>query len=392
MSSPRASLPLAALYHPSFRDFAGAELVAAWIMQTLQPTHRLVLWALNQPDWKQVDARFGTCLAAAPPAVLTPALPQRLLRAALPNWGRQLRDSLVQQQLQRFHRREAPALWLGTYNEAWLPAPGWLYIHHPECLSPAVASPDWPPWRRRLFAAVHSTSFAVGHRAAVGPAGHRKLANSRWTQEKYAGAGGGPSMLLYPPVPPFDAGLPWNKRQNRVVMLGRWAPAKGLIRAIEIVAAARNTGAADLRLAFAGFWHAPVEQRREIEAAAAPHDWIEWHERPSRAEIMALAGRSRYGLHAMVGEHFGIAVAELATAGCIVIVPDTGGPPEIVSDQRQTYSNVPAAVQKLLTIISSPDIQAELHAKARKSGLRFSPTRFMNEFSRAIATAGSSVP
>lgn len=379
--------PHAVLYHPSFRDFAGAELVAAWIMQSLQATHRPVVWAMNPPDWGRIDRRFGTNLSSHPPQALSYTRVQRLFAFTSKKRGALLLDALVQRQLRHFHLRNPSSLWLGTYNESPLPAPGWLYLHHPERMRRPRAEPSWPWLRKRLYAASKFAADQVGFNAAVPPDRHRKLANSRWTQQAYAAIGGGESQVVYPPVPPFAAGLPWAQRQDRVVMLGRWAMKKGMLRAIEIVRQVRAAGT-PLTLAFAGFWHCPPSQQREIETAAAGKPWITWHENCSRAELMQLAGSSRYGLHAMEGEHFGIAVAELLTAGCIVVVPQNGGPAEIVGDSRQTYLNADEAVEKLRGITGAPALQSELHARARPQGLRFAPPNF----SRALLAALEIIP
>ena len=50
----------------------------------------------------------------------------------------------------------------------------------------------------------------------------------------------------------------------------------------------------------------------------------------SRDEVRALMATHRYGIHGMREEHFGMAPAELARAGCIVWVPRGGGQMEIV--------------------------------------------------------------
>lgn len=333
-------------------------------------------------NWRKIDQRFGTTLSSDPPLALSYTRFQRLFAMTLQNHGLLLREALIQRQLQRFHHRNPGTLWLGTYNESPLPAPGWLYMHHPERMRRASGNPDWPWWRKQAYTINEFAAHHVGLKRTIPPQRHCKLVNSRWTQQAYAAIGGGDATVVYPPVPPFDTGLPWAARQDRVVVLGRWAMNKGLPRAIEIVGKVRESGI-PLTLAFAGFWHCPRENRRIIEAAAADKPWITWHENCSRQELMQLAGSSRYGLHAMEGEHFGIAVAELLTAGCVVLVPQNGGPAEIVGDSRQTYASTQEAIAKLTAITQSPEIQNEMHVRARAQGLRFSP----ENFSRALLAA-----
>ncbi len=159
-------------------------------------------------------------------------------------------------------------------------------------------------------------------------------------------------------------------------MLGRWVTYKRIDVAIRIVERARELGARDLELDLVGFWDEPAPDRKMLAELSANKGWIQWHENLGWAQINQLAGQCRFGLHAMVDEHFGIAVAELMTAGCVVLVHDSGGPPGIVEDRRQTYVDVEDGARRLHAIWSSPELASELHAQARSRGLKYSPEAF----------------
>ena len=61
----------------------------------------------------------------------------------------------------------------------------------------------------------------------------------------------------------------------------------------------------------------------------------------------------------MVGEHFGIAPAELQRGGCITFVPDDGGVVEIVGgDERLIYHSEEDAVEKIDRMLSDPELRA----------------------------------
>lgn len=383
-----ASRPVAVVCHRHFGPYAGAELVAAWIMQELGRDHDVVLSADQTPDWREVDARFSTNLAARPPRVLPP--PPRLLgilRHRHPAADRLVRIIYEQARLRHVHRTLRPRLWIGSYNECWLPVPGLIYQHHPDRLRLRERERAWSAPKLAAYDALHTASRASLLRSAP-PADHHIVANSDYTRRVRASLGARSHAVVHPPVPPFAPGLPWAEREDRVLMIGRWASSKRLDFAIDLVAAARRDGA-NLRLAFAGFWHSTPEQRALLQARAAGLDWIEWHESPARPELETLAGRSRYGLHAMLGEHFGIAVAELATAGCIVFAHDSGGPPEIVDDPQRCYTDAGDGAAKLLRVWRAPELQATLHARARPDALRFAPDRFTAEFRRQCEVVGA---
>lgn len=383
MSLPAAARPIL-LHHPGFQAFAGAELVTAWLLQTLGERHGDVrLHARQRIDWREVDRRFGTGLATRPPRPLRAAWSPLWIERALPAGGPMLALAREQQLLRKIHARLRPALWIGGYNETWLPAPGLIYLHHPERIRFAQVADDAPGLRARAYRAFRRR-IELNLALSAPPSRSRIIANSAWTAAAYRRVGGRADQVIHPPVPPFAPGLPWDRRENRVLVLGRWAPGKRLPAAITIVAAARAAGA-DLRLAFAGFWHAPADERRRLLALTAGLPWVEWIERPSRAELEALAGRSRYGLHTMLREHFGIAVAELSTAGCVVLAPADGGPAEILEDPRQLYHHDDEGADLLHRLATTPALQRSLHAAAPARGLRFSPGRFRDAVHAEIA-------
>jgi glycosyltransferase involved in cell wall biosynthesis len=88
----------------------------------------------------------------------------------------------------------------------------------------------------------------------------------------------------------------------------------------------------------------------------------------------------------MLDEHFGIAIAEMMTAGCIVFSHNSGGPPEILNDDRQLYDDVEEGVRIISHTVSSPTLQSELHENARPLGLRYSPASFCGSIRAEIET------
>ena len=75
----------------------------------------------------------------------------------------------------------------------------------------------------------------------------------------------------------------------------------------------------------------------------------------SREDLLALIPTYRYGIHGMAAEHFGMAPAEMAAAGCIVFVPNDGGQVEIVNrDPRLLYETVDDAVASITRIMRDP--------------------------------------
>ena len=129
--------------------------------------------------------------------------------------------------------------------------------------------------------------------------------------------------------------------------------------------------------------------RRIVRRIRAAGDWIQLHEDLSRAELDALIGRVRYGIHGMREEHFGMAPAEMVRAGCIVWVPDGGGQVEIVGDARLTYGSIEEGVAKITRTLGDADEQARLRAHLATRASLFSTERFMQQVRAAVAEAAA---
>ena len=83
-------------------------------------------------------------------------------------------------------------------------------------------------------------------------------------------------------------------------------------------------------------------------------------------------------------EAFGISVAEMVKAGCLVFVPGEGGQAEIVSHESLMYSGVEDAVEKINTVLRKPQLQAELRDHLEKQGAKFSTNAFMDGLRAAV--------
>jgi glycosyltransferase involved in cell wall biosynthesis len=98
--------------------------------------------------------------------------------------------------------------------------------------------------------------------------------------------------------------------------------------------------------------------------AQANSSWVTLHEDLSRGELAELAARQRYGMHAFKNEHFGMAVAEMVRAGCIPFVHNSGGPPEIVgNDRRLIYESEEDAAQKIMRVLGDPAAQEDIRQR-----------------------------
>ena len=212
------------------------------------------------------------------------------------------------------------------------------------------------------------------------------LVNSDWTGAQFRKVYGGTTTTVYPPIAMEPNRTPPVDRENAFVILGMITPHKQIETAVAIVERVRRAGH-DVRLRIIGGRRYGNYLRAIRKIAGAHGDWITLHVDATRAEVLALLGRSRYGIHATPDEHFGMAPAEMARSGCIVFVPDSGGQVEVVgSDQRLTWRSVDDAVAKITAVLDDVALQCELQQKLLEHSARFSVDRFRDQV-RAIVAA-----
>ena len=359
--------PCAVVSHPPFGVLGGGETVAAWTLQALVRDYEVTMLCRDPVDFAAIDERFGTALRAEPVRVATWPGWMRRAHRLWPGEGDRWRHLFQERCLQRLARGGRVAAWVSTFNESRLPAAGLQYVHFP-------AGDGAEGWAGRFYERIVD-SLRGGNLA--GPEAHRTLVNSRFTAAAWQAAHGRPAEVVYPPVPRLASGRAWSEREeHRMICLGRLLPGKGIERAARIVAGVRERGVT-LTLAVVGGWCCSWRERRRMEQALGGLAWIEWRGELPRAQLAALAAGSRYGLHGMVAEPFGIAVAELQAAGCVIFAPAEGGPAEILDEPGQLYADKDDAVEKILAVVCSAERQAALHARARARADRFAPERFV---------------
>jgi N-acetylglucosaminyl-diphospho-decaprenol L-rhamnosyltransferase len=180
-------------------------------------------------------------------------------------------------------------------------------------------------------------------------------------------------------------------RPPEVLVLGALVAWKRPDLALEAVALARRQ-LPELRVRLVG---APLQGQDDVlralqRRAARPdlHGRVELPGPTSRPEL-ALA-RAACLLHCAPLEPFGLAVAEALAAGCPVVVPDAGGPAEIVDDTCALLypaGDAAGAARALVELLSDPRRAAEMGASGRRRArARLDRGRSTAGFARALDT------
>jgi glycosyltransferase involved in cell wall biosynthesis len=363
---------------PSMQPPGGGNGVAAWMLQALQDRFDVTLLTFEQFDPDPINRFYGTQLDPRRIAIrrAAPGLAPLICRMPVPLG--MLRTSLM---IHAIRRIRAPYdLVVSANNEADFETPGIQYIHYPWRLMPRpVADLRWYHVKPALMA-YYALCDRLARMTRAGVTSNLSLVNSDWTGRLMVRwYGDVPTRTLYPPVAGDFPAVPWEARSDGFVCIGRIAPEKNLDRVFDIVSAVRRH-LPDAHLHLIGTDGGSAYSRRILRRAENERAWVTYHRDVRRSELVDIVSRQRYGIHGMTDEHFGMGIAEMVRAGCIVWVPDDGGQVEIVGDERLTYGRDEDGIAKIVPVVTDPVQQARLRAHLATRGQQFSSARFTAEF------------
>lgn len=373
------------IVQPYFQQ-GGAELVSGWTIQALKDLAPVSVLTFEEITPEQLNRRFGTDLRSGDFEVVKTTLPV-LSRTTISRFSL-LKLHWLMRKCKEWPDKEA--LFFSTSSEMDFGRPGIQYVDFPHFAERALHdmglfSPQQrfhrPSWLRTVYlqAGRIVSGFSEG-----GVKANLTLTVSNWTGEIVRKVYGVATKTIYPPVTLEFPAIPFSKREWGFVCVGRIAPSKRILEMVRILDAVRKEGF-DIHFHIIGpiVDHAYLRKlKKELKDA---HTWTFFEGPVNRTKLAQMLAQHRFGIHGMINEHFGIAVAEMAKAGCIVFVPNSGGQVEIVEeDDRLLYSSEEEAVSKITRLLAKEDEQALLSKEMMARGSRFSATRFTSEIREAV--------
>ncbi len=367
------------LNHPG-----GGTCVAVWALQALIAHHDVSVLSWRPADLRIANRNFGTDLQQEDIRFFTINGTLRWAVSLVPTPLAHLSNQILYRKAKKLNAAERFDVVIGAMNEIDIGSPAIQYIHFPWAFWPRPeAEFRWYHFAL-LVRAYRKFGVMLSGYDQARVAHNVSLANSDWTGRKFEACYGTRPRTLYPPVPGGFPEIPFDQRERAFVAVGRISHEKNLDDIVRIVAAVRDRGH-EVGLSIIGHVESP-SYMKHLAAVAAPHrSWIGFHHSVPRDQMVRLIAGHRYGIHAMVDEHFGIAPAELQRAGCITFVPNSGGPPEIVGgDQRVIFRSFEDAVEKIDRVLSDPTLEAALQRDVVRRGETFTEQRFMNEILEVV--------
>jgi glycosyltransferase involved in cell wall biosynthesis len=372
------------LVQPSLQPPGGGNGVAAWVLQALVGSHHVTVLSWRPVAIDPINRFFGTYLR--PGDFDTLVVPRSWSR--IPD-GLPFPATLIKLALLMRYTRKVSAgydVLFGVYNETDYGRRGIQYVHYPTYLRPRPeVDLRWyhhAPGSLNLY---YRVADAIAGFSVDRMKQNLTLVNSDWTGERVSRFLGVTTQTLYPPVVDPAPGAPWSERRDGFLAIGRMSPEKEFERVMRILARVREQ-VPDVTLTIVGTSdrHARSYRDRLAGVAQSLGSWIQFRENISRDELRALMATHRYGIHGMREEHFGMAPAELARAGCIVWVPRGGGQMEIVDrEPALMYDGDDEAAAKIARTLRDPAEQERLLDVLRSSE-RFSTAHFVSRVNALV--------
>jgi glycosyltransferase involved in cell wall biosynthesis len=374
MTHDRSRVPIYVAHQNLEAHGGGASAVTAWVLQALWEHFDVRLATPGAPpDFKRIDDLYGTSLAYAQVGGQTLREPS-WLRAVPSSKLKSLRlaIALADPVLQE----PGDGLVFNTANEMSFGRPSVTYVHCPIRHRRTVR--ELAHGSERLLRHANNAAFKIASGFDETRFRHSVcIANSYWTASALRRAYGITAQVIQPPVVlPTRSAKPLEDRSPGFVSVGRFSADKRTREAIEIVDELRSLGH-DVHLHLVGSGSGQYARQIERYSAARSHVFV--HRGVSRAELADLLDDHQFGLHMMRNEHFGMAVAEMAAAGMIVIAHRSAGPVEILgSDWPALFDASAPPAEMCERLLTSRALCDDLQARMEQRRIRetFSPEVF----------------
>lgn len=216
---------------------------------------------------------------------------------------------------------------IDNYSSTLLPWNDIIYIHYPYGISRnyselgAFTKAYFYPYKKMLEKSIKNIDKKL------------IIANSEYTSKAIKNTYGVDSKIIYPPVSTIykeNSAINY-ERTNNVVTVSRFSSGKNLDIIPQI---AKNVDKATTFSLLGGYGDKEtIDNLNNLIDKFDLRDRVKLIVNPSREEIVNALKGSKIYLHTMKGEHFGISIIEGMSAGCIPVVPNSGGPTEFVDEE-----------------------------------------------------------
>jgi len=359
----------------------GTEGVTAWMVEALKGEYDVALITFSDMSSELLNRFYATELSSDQFSMIRPPLFPLLLRTRRFSL---LKDHLMQRYCKSV--QEKFDLFIGSGPmDFGCPGVQYLAMGPDSTLAkiithdPGVSTGYYLTKRsiKRLFESVSgfSNQRMIGNTSLVNSNRTGQVVDNVYGIKNY--------QVVYPPAIAPPSNTPWHSRRNGFLCIARIEPYKLIDQIIHILKRVRENGV-DVSLQIVGRSDDPNYYRRIEQLRDQNSSWIFLDSGCSREELFSLMNGHKYGISGALDEHFGMAVAEMVKAGCIVFVPNGGGQTEIVDTPELIYENADDAVDKITRVLNDEGLQKRLLDRMGQQSKIFSTQAFCGSMQRVV--------
>jgi glycosyltransferase involved in cell wall biosynthesis len=211
------------------------------------------------------------------------------------------------------------------------------------------------------------------------------VANSKFTQKVIGEFLGKKALVINPPVASNQTLIRLNrgKRENAVITISRFRSAKGLEIIPEIASYARDFEFVVVGIADEESDQCLKDLFGEIERLGVQKRVRVFINKPYGFTLAALS-TAKVFLHTQSTEAFGMSIVESMAAGCVPIVPRTGGPWTDILDCQEgkygfSYKSPAEAADKIKLLLHDESLRSEVSRRASERSVIFDSSVFEKE-------------
>ena len=354
-----------ALIHPSLNKRGGAEKVLLEVMDTLKKQgNQVTLYTLDRTSWGNVRNQWGIHAKPDTEVYLT----DRLLNPeGLFTWGWSATAYLWL--LLKAGTREQ--LTFNNYGEVYPYISDLSYVHSKPLPAADTGNPYRVPYWGRLKPIYNGLIKELGDTYGVSTL----VTNSRYNQTLIKQSIGVDSTIVHPSVEPI--GYDWRPKNGHVLTISRLNLSKNLHRIPEVLTCSRGN-----RFILAG---AVTNQTGKLLKALGDHTRLTVILNPPREQVTSLMKESSLYLGTLETEAFGVTTLEAMSAGCVPVVPRSGGPWSDILEERQgVYGVGYGKVEEAAALIDGLLRDDKQRLRMRENGIQRSSEFSLESFESKV--------
>jgi glycosyltransferase involved in cell wall biosynthesis len=203
------------------------------------------------------------------------------------------------------------------------------------------------------------------------------VANSKFTQRVIEKCLGKRALIVNPPVisSRIASRANWRNRKNTVITISRFRSAKGLEIIPKIASYLKDCEFVLIGIVDSESERCLKDLSGEVERLRVQDRVHIFMNKPHSFTLAALS-TAKVFLHTQSTEAFGMSIVESMAAGCVPIVPRTGGPWLDILDRKQgeygfSYGSVQEAAEIIKMLVENENLREEVSARARERAMVF---------------------